>query len=449
MTDRLRLSENAFTPLPPLSDRVSRVGVGTSQLDDRIAAHREALRAALEAGLNLIDTAATYGGGRAETLVGEVLAETGARDVVLVTKAGYVKSREPAGARWAGDVHEGRGGLRYCVAPGFLGDRLSSSLSRLRKERVDLYLLHNPEGLLEGIPSHGADAALDAFYARLGLAFEHLEHEADAGRITAYGISSNGLVLARGEARAVDLARVLSVAGPRFRAIQLPMNPAELGARDSIHTRDGRSVLDVARAAGLHVLVNRPLQSGAGRFVDARPPFVPVHPVPEDGWERLESAETEFARVWAPLLRLGASTDDLLASRAVLRGIERDARDLIHVGRVFAREIAPRLEETLPQLAEAFAGDEAFHEFAERYTAAVHAAATQAIVPALAGEGLRRAALDRLVADAFGPVPGRTLSQRVLRGLAGTDGVAVVLLGMRSLGHVEDAVGAWGEAETR
>jgi hypothetical protein len=86
-----------------------------------------------------------------------------------------------------------------------------------------------------------------------------------AGRIGSYGVSSNTFVAPREKEDAVSLERMLESAGPGFAVVQLPFNPLETGAKEPIHTPDGRSVLDVAKAAGLGVLVNRPLNAFSGR----------------------------------------------------------------------------------------------------------------------------------------------------------------------------------------
>ncbi len=80
-----------------LGDRgpwVSRIGFGAWAIGGRDWGpqdeqdSRQALLAALESGVTFIDTADVYGYGRSETLIGEVLRETGRRDVVVATKAG-------------------------------------------------------------------------------------------------------------------------------------------------------------------------------------------------------------------------------------------------------------------------------------------------------------------------------------------------------------------------
>src|SRR5712671_5984613 len=73
----------------------SRIGLGTWSIggwmwggcDDAEAV--KTIRTALDLGITLIDTAPAYGFGRSEELVGQAIAESGARDRVLIaTKAG-------------------------------------------------------------------------------------------------------------------------------------------------------------------------------------------------------------------------------------------------------------------------------------------------------------------------------------------------------------------------
>ncbi|SEE88127.1 aldo/keto reductase [Streptomyces sp. Ag109_O5-10] len=82
--------------------------------------------AALEAGINLIDTADMYGQGESEEMVGKAIA--GRRDdIVLATKAGLPM----------GDERNHRGGSRR-----WLVTALENSLRRLGVDHVDLYQIH-------------------------------------------------------------------------------------------------------------------------------------------------------------------------------------------------------------------------------------------------------------------------------------------------------------------
>ncbi|RJU02829.1 aldo/keto reductase [Arthrobacter frigidicola] len=82
--------------------------------------------AALEAGINLIDTADVYSGGQSEEMVGKAIA--GRRDdVVLATKAGLPM----------GDERNHQGSSRR-----WLITELEASLRRLNVDHIDLYQIH-------------------------------------------------------------------------------------------------------------------------------------------------------------------------------------------------------------------------------------------------------------------------------------------------------------------
>lgn len=275
-----RLPASAYGPLGRVHPRVSRIGFGGYRVDDRSDVHREALREALVSGVTLVDTSTNYADGHSEILVGEVVGDVLARgaarreDLVLVTKAGYVQGtnqreailRARTGRPWS-EMTEYTPDCWHCISPDFLADQLTASLERLALARVDVLLLHNPEYFLMDAVHRGVprDEARAAFYERVRRAFRHLESEVAAGRIGAYGISSNTLVVPREKDDAVSLERVLESAGPGFAVVQLPFNPLETGAKEPSHTADGRSVLDLARGAGLGVLVNRPLNAFSSR----------------------------------------------------------------------------------------------------------------------------------------------------------------------------------------
>lgn len=83
------------------------------------------VRAAVDLGVNWVDTAPAYGLGRAESIIGEAI---GDRDVLVATKCGE---------RIDGD-HTYRSG----AADGIVAD-CDTSLRRLRRDVIDLYQLHH------------------------------------------------------------------------------------------------------------------------------------------------------------------------------------------------------------------------------------------------------------------------------------------------------------------
>lgn len=104
------------------------------------------MRRAVEMGISLIDTADAYGAGRMEGLIGAVLRETG-RDAVVVTKGGIDRTTSPPRKRFDG---------------AYLRASVHRSLQRLRREWIDVYLLHNPSfGVLAADPSEAVDTLLE------------------------------------------------------------------------------------------------------------------------------------------------------------------------------------------------------------------------------------------------------------------------------------------------
>jgi pyridoxine 4-dehydrogenase len=88
------------------------------------------LRRAIELGVNLIDTADSYGPGTSEELIAEALYPypTG---LVIATKGGWER---PGPGQWT-----------HNASPKHLAEALEGSLKRLRLDRVDVYQLHAPD----------------------------------------------------------------------------------------------------------------------------------------------------------------------------------------------------------------------------------------------------------------------------------------------------------------
>lgn len=102
-------------------------GWGEQADDDSIAA----IHAALDCGINWIDTAAAYGFGHSEEVVARALRGMSGPPFVF-TKCGLV----PSG--------EGDGGTREDLTPASLRTEIEASLRRLEVEAIDLYQIHWP-----------------------------------------------------------------------------------------------------------------------------------------------------------------------------------------------------------------------------------------------------------------------------------------------------------------
>jgi aryl-alcohol dehydrogenase-like predicted oxidoreductase len=115
---------------------VNRLGFGAMRLtgegiigrpDDEKEA-RAVLERAVELGVDLVDTADSYGPGVSERIIGETLAPD---DAVVATKAGLLRNRD---GDWL--PHGG---------PEFVRNQVLCSLDRLGVDAIDLYQLHTPD----------------------------------------------------------------------------------------------------------------------------------------------------------------------------------------------------------------------------------------------------------------------------------------------------------------
>ena len=116
--------------LAPLGREVSRIGLGSVPFRfDRRDSAFAVLDAWAELGGDLVDTAAVYGAGESESVLGEWLASRGARDrVVILTKGAHPD------AEW-----------RSRMSPEAIAADIEASLGRLGTDHVDIYMLHRDD----------------------------------------------------------------------------------------------------------------------------------------------------------------------------------------------------------------------------------------------------------------------------------------------------------------
>jgi len=158
---------------------VSEIGFGAWQLGQTgwttttEESAKQALHAALDTGVNLIDTAAGYGGGRSEQLVAQILAErgvkpgtgTGSDRVVVVTKT------PPEPGAWPPAPHDD---INDRYSPEYLRSNVDERLRNLKTDCIDVLLLHSWTRAWNRNPT----------------AFETLAELKQAGKIHAVGVST-------------------------------------------------------------------------------------------------------------------------------------------------------------------------------------------------------------------------------------------------------------------
>jgi len=130
------MADMTYRPLGNSGLMVSTVGIGCNAFSRRVDLDgtRAIVRAALDAGVTLFDTADIYGiePGASEAILGEALGAD-RQDVIVATKFG-MDMRGANGPDWGV-----RGSRRY------IRRAVEASLRRLRTDYIDLYQLHSPD----------------------------------------------------------------------------------------------------------------------------------------------------------------------------------------------------------------------------------------------------------------------------------------------------------------
>jgi aryl-alcohol dehydrogenase-like predicted oxidoreductase len=223
-----------------------------------------AVHAAVDHGITFFDTAANYGAGHSEKVLGRALADRRG-DVVIATKFGHdVDERARAVSAYDGDEATSDVAKRLRVD-------LTASLRRLGTDYIDVYQLH--VGALE------RDRAVEVR--------DVLEELVAQGRIRTYGWSTNQ----------ADAMR--DFAGPGCGAVQLAL---------SVLDRQEEYMLPVADELDLGAIVKSPL--GMGLLTGK---FTPEHTFPAD--------DVRSAVEWHPGFRDGRPDPGYLDRVAAVREV--------------------------------------------------------------------------------------------------------------------------------
>jgi aryl-alcohol dehydrogenase-like predicted oxidoreductase len=272
--------------------------------------------AAFDAGINFIDTANVYSGGKAEEFLGEVLAGRPRDTYVLATKL-------------LGQMPNGRGLSREQIHL-----QLDDSLQRLRTDYVDLYQAH----------AFDDDVPLEE-------TLEGFTEVVNAGKARFIGVSNwSGAQIER----AVELCREHGFTKPVSSQPQYSM----------LHRDPERDVFPVSRENGISQIVYSPLAQGvlsgkyrpgedapAGSRAAARPGEMWGY-TESDVLERVQQlvpvaeglgiSMPQLALAWAlrePNLAsviVGASRPDQVADNAAASGVELDAETLSRIDAILA-----------------------------------------------------------------------------------------------------------------
>ena len=189
-----------------------------------------AIHAALDRGINIIDSAPVYGFGHSEELIGKAI--RGKRDkVILSTKCGLWWGDDEGSYRFTWDGHA----VKRNLSPRTIRIEIEDSLRRLGTDHIDVYYTHNP--------------ACPPFLTPIEDTIATLLALRDQGKILAIGASNCTME---------DIGHY--VAAGAIDIVQLKYNLLERGVE--------KDVLPLCEAKGLSLHAYSPLAAGllTGRF---------------------------------------------------------------------------------------------------------------------------------------------------------------------------------------
>ncbi|MEJ5338254.1 MAG: aldo/keto reductase [Aquificaceae bacterium] len=262
-----------------LNLRLSELGVGTylGELDQKTSqGYREVIKRALQAGINVVDTAIVYRYMKSERDIGEVLKEVPREQVILSTKGGYIpydadSGVDPRDYFYENFVNSGIVKLEemtpqgHYLSAGFIEWCLDKSLQNMGTQYVDIYFLHNPEEQLNFFEK-------SLFNKKIKECFEYLESEVRRGRVKYYGLATwGGFRVSSSSRQYLNLAELLSLAQEiggedhHFRFIQLPYNlgmPEAYTLKNQEVAGERLSTLEACERLGIYTYTSASIYQG-------------------------------------------------------------------------------------------------------------------------------------------------------------------------------------------
>jgi aryl-alcohol dehydrogenase-like predicted oxidoreductase len=323
----------------------SSIGIGTylgesdSTTDQRYA---DSVVAAVQGGINVVDTAINYRFQRSERSIGAALEKLsaggiGREEIVLCTKAGFLTPdgempTDPGEYFFQEYVKRGVFGPDdvaagcHCMTPAYLADQLGRSLRNLGVACIDVFYIHNPETQLGEIPR-------EQFRERLRASFKFCESAVAEGKIRWYGLATwNGF---RQDPQAKDyisLEEVVGIASEmagenhHLRFVQLPFNLAmpEALVRPS-QTINGRpvSMVQAARPLGIVLVTSASLLQG--QLTRNLPPYIAAALGLKNDRERALQFARSVPGITTALV--GMSQPDHVRANLAVAGVEPATRE--------------------------------------------------------------------------------------------------------------------------
>ncbi|ORY05764.1 Aldo/keto reductase [Basidiobolus meristosporus CBS 931.73] len=448
--------------------RVSPVGFGSFRVTSEQPIHKAALFHALKKGVNLIDTSGHFGEGRSEKMIGECLQESfqakdiQREDVVVMTKAGYIPSLADINLPTSqySRVTKVAG---HSIHPDFLKQQITQSLERLGLEKIDIFMLNNPERILQ---SQDKIISKSTLYQQIAVAFECLDDEVKQGRIGGYGICSNSMGLP-GSVEYLSLTELFEKCGSKFSdnflAIQTPFNLFEKEALFPVD-RSTISLAEEAQKHNLFVIGNRPLMAIAnGEIRQLANPSSDVNLSVEelmsqlsDLFQQMDSLEDSLSDDFTFVEE--AYVNKFMWCQVLSENLTRLSRNSFATKHYLLNQVLPALQNDLDQLLSTYTSgiDEqdirsrALHNWAGQYKQVANSAVNQLIHFASLDTQRKNDDLNSVLSAICPKLPKESdsvpthspLSVKALGITAAHPLIGSVLVGMRRPEYVDDALTA-------
>lgn len=455
---------------------VSACGFGSYRVDYRVVEHFTALEYAISNGINLIDTSANYSDGGSEILIGNVLTslinagKLKREEIVIVSKGGYIQGKNYAHAKKLKD--EGKGykevieyadNLWHSINPEFIKDQITASLDRMKLETIDAYLLHNPEYFLDSplAKDLNLEELRHEYYRRIKNAFELLEEEVDAGRISYYGISSNSFGKPADNQVFTSLTECNKIArqineNNRFAVVQFPFNLIESGpAKELNQFAETMTLVDYAKKHSFGTMVNRPLNAmtaeGLKRLADFD--VNPENTRLEEAQiiaeiNLLESMEDDFLKTYMPLLDLSEEIKEnvnaFLKAGVMLKENWKNFNSIENFNDIKKRFLIPRINSAISTIAYSSNVTPEMKDKLDRIAKQINK--LTGIIESIYGlmaninsKPMHEYLNEEIDDESFSVLP---LSQKALGMLISLEKIDCVLVGMRQNKYVDDVIEA-------
>ncbi|KAI8348048.1 NADP-dependent oxidoreductase domain-containing protein [Choanephora cucurbitarum] len=450
--------------IPKTGQQVTRLGFGSYRVSQPI--HADALKRALQNGINIIDTGNNFEKGASETLIGNTLhsmiqsGEVSRESVTLVSKSGYLTASELSTLDPQKDYVQLTEKSFHSVSPKVLERQIQTSLERLKTDKLDILMINSPERMLMSKNRRYTPSQL---YKDLSESFNYLDSLVAEGTIGGYGICSNTMAFPTA-ADHVSLKQVLeSCSKPQnLIAAQVPFNLYE---KEAIVAHDRmdmtQTVAEFAKENDIYLMTNRPLNAIANGQIrvlvnhelgtDGRRPA--EHEIISKMEKSFEVAGQLESDMMSELpIEEEALTAKFVWSQILSENLARLAQNHFATRHYLTQQVLPVLDKDLEQL-NAYANEleseqdlPAYQSWIEKYKKSVNELVHDIVDYAYIDTLRKNNELDRILnalCPTLNDVPEDVysgISVKALRILLSHSQVGTVFHGMRDPLYVKDAI---------